>query len=56
MTMLLRPLPPDQLRWLHETELQEAFPPEELKPLAAMETLVRRGVCLLYTSPSPRDA
>lgn len=44
MTMQLRPLPPDRLRWLHETELQEAFPPEELKPLAAMETLVRRGV------------
>ena len=42
--MTLRELDLTELRRLHETELHEAFPPEELKPCAAMETLVRAGV------------
>lgn len=35
-----------QLRQLYEQELTATFPPEELKPLSAMEDLLRRG---LYT-------
>ena len=42
--MKLRELDLTELRRLHETELREAFPPEELKPYAAMETLVKAGV------------
>ena len=41
--MRLRDLTLDQLRWLHATELHEAFPAEELKPFPAMEQLFRRG-------------
>ncbi|MFR8429228.1 hypothetical protein [Evtepia sp.] len=41
--MQLRDLTLDQLRWLHATELHEAFPAEELKPFPAMEQLFRRG-------------
>ena len=42
--MKLRELDLTELRRLHKTELHEAFPPEELKPYAAMETLVKAGV------------
>lgn len=41
--MRLRELSLEELRRLHETELQEAFPPEELKPYAAMEKLHQSG-------------
>ena len=43
LRMQLRDLTLDQLRWLHATELHEAFPAEELKPFPAMEQLFRRG-------------
>ncbi len=42
--MTLRELTLEELRALHDTELREAFPSEELKPFAAMESLYRRGV------------
>ena len=42
--MELRILSPQELRLAYETDLREAFPPSELKPLAAMESLRRRGV------------
>lgn len=41
--MILRDMTLEELRALHGTELHEAFPPSELKPFAAMETLYRRG-------------
>lgn len=43
MSLELRQLTLEQLRTLHATELHEAFPPEELKPIGAMEELLRRG-------------
>ena len=42
--MTLRELTLEELKRLHETELTEAFPPEELKPYAAMETLHATGL------------
>ena len=42
--MELKLLNPDQLRLAYETDLREAFPPEELKPLSTMEELERRGL------------
>ena len=42
--MTLRELTLEELRALHDTELREAFPPEELKPFAAMRTLYDNGV------------
>jgi len=41
--MILKILSPEQLRQLYETELKRAFPPQELKPLQAMEALRARG-------------
>ena len=41
--MTLRELTAQELKRLHETELREAFPPEELKPFAAMEKLMETG-------------
>lgn len=41
--MQLRELTPKQLSDLYEGELKKAFPPEELKPLKAMEGLRARG-------------
>lgn len=41
--MILRELDLEELRWLHEHEMTEAFPPEELKPFAAMEALHKAG-------------
>lgn len=67
MSLTLRELTLAELADLHATELHEAFPPEELKPFAAMATLVRRGAyhplgawegermvgyALLWTGPS----
>lgn len=43
MSLTLRELDREELLWLHETEMQEAFPPEELKPYAAMEALCQSG-------------
>lgn len=43
MSLTLRELDREELLWLHETEMQEAFPPEELKPYAAMEALCESG-------------
>ncbi len=43
MSLTLRELDREELLWLHETEMQEAFPPEELKPYAAMEALCKSG-------------
>ena len=34
--MQLRPLNPEELAVAYETDLKEAFPPAELKPLSAM--------------------
>ena len=42
--MRLRELDLEELKWLHENELSEAFPPEELKPFAAMEKLCASGL------------
>ena len=41
--MICKTLTPEELRPVFETHLKEAFPPSELKPLAAMEDL-RRNV------------
>ncbi|MDY3013703.1 MAG: GNAT family N-acetyltransferase [Evtepia sp.] len=41
--MKLRALSLEELAWLHQTELTEAFPPSELKPYAAMEKLCQAG-------------
>ena len=42
--MTLRTLTPEELKIAYETDLTEAFPPSELKPLATMEEMRRRGV------------
>lgn len=42
--MTCKTLTPAELRRIFETHLKEAFPPSELKPLAAMEDLRSRGV------------
>ena len=42
--MTLREMTLEELRTLRETEMPMDFPPTELKPFAAMETLYRRGV------------
>ena len=42
--MELKTLNPDQLRLTYETDLREAFPPAELKPLSAMTEMMARGV------------
>lgn len=42
--MILRELDLEELNWLHAQELREAFPPEELKPYAAMEKLYQTGM------------
>lgn len=49
--MTLHHMTRDELRRAYETDLMEAFPPSELKPLAAMENLCDKGLyaplCLL---------
>lgn len=42
--MKIRILLPEELKRAYETDLKEAFPPSELKPLSAMEALRKRGV------------
>ena len=42
--MDLKRLNPDQLQLAYETDLREAFPPAELKPLSAMTEMMARGV------------
>ena len=42
--MNLRTLAPEELRTVYELHLKEAFPPAELKPLAAMEGMRSKGV------------
>ena len=42
--MKLHILTPDELKTAYETDLREAFPPTELKPLFAMEDLRRKGL------------
>lgn len=42
--MQLRILTPEELKKAYETDLKEAFPPAELKPLRAMEDMRERGV------------
>ena len=42
--MQLRPLNPEELAVAYETDLKEAFPPAELKPLSAMTEMMARGV------------
>ena len=42
--MTLREMRLPELKRLHETELREAFPPQELKPFAAMEELLAAGL------------
>ena len=41
--MRLEILTPDMLQTVYETDLKEAFPPAELKPLSAMEAMRSRG-------------
>ena len=49
--MTLKVMTPEELKIAYETDLTEAFPPSELKPLATMEQMRERGVydplCLL---------
>lgn len=49
--MMLHRMTTQELRRAYETDLREAFPPSELKPLAAMEDLCAKGLydplCLL---------
>lgn len=42
--MYLRIMTPEELKKAYETDLREAFPPAELKPLRAMEAMRARGV------------
>ena len=42
--MELRQLNPTELKLAYETDLREAFPPAELKPLHAMTEMMARGV------------
>lgn len=42
--MQLRILTPAELKRAYETDLKEAFPPAELKPLRAMEAMRERGI------------
>ena len=42
--MNLNIMTPEELRRAYETDLREAFPPSELKPLAAMEGMRERGI------------
>lgn len=42
--MHLRILTPEELKKVYETDLTEAFPPAELKPLWAMEGMRERGI------------
>lgn len=42
--MELRILTPEELKTVYETDLTEAFPPAELKPLSAMEDMRAKGV------------
>ena len=41
--MHLSVMSPEELKKAYETDLKEAFPPAELKPLKAMEAMRRRG-------------
>ena len=41
--MRLSELTAAQLAWLYESELKSAFPPEELKPLKIMLTMLEKG-------------
>lgn len=41
--MHLKTLTPEELKKVYETDLKEAFPPAELKPLSAMERMRARG-------------
>lgn len=42
--MYLRILTPEELKRVYETDLKEAFPPAELKPLWAMEGMREKGI------------
>ena len=42
--MTLKLLNPEELKRAYDTDLREAFPPAELKPLAAMEALRAKGI------------
>lgn len=42
--MILHRMTADELRRAYQTDLQEAFPPSELKPLSAMEELEKKGI------------
>ena len=42
--MTLKILSPEELKIAYETDLREAFPPSELKPLFAMEELRQAGL------------
>lgn len=42
--MMLHRMTAEELRRAYETDLREAFPPSELKPLAAMEDLCGKGL------------
>ena len=40
----MRILTPEELKRVYETDLKEAFPPAELKPLWAMEGMREKGI------------
>lgn len=55
--MELRILSREELRRAYETDLREAFPPSELKPLSAMEGMREKGIydplCLVDSGGAP---
>lgn len=55
--MNLKIMTPAELRRAYETDLREAFPPSELKPLSAMEGMRERGIydplCLVGEDGEP---
>lgn len=55
--MILRTLTVEELKRAYETDLKEAFPPSELKPLSAMEKMRAKGIydplCLFDDGGAP---
>lgn len=46
--MTLTALNPEQVRHIYHSQMEEAFPPAELKPLSSMLTMMTQGVYLPY--------
>lgn len=46
--MILKPLNAKEVAQVYHAQMQEAFPPAELKPLSAIQTMMTQGVYLPY--------